>query len=254
MTTLIRVLILCAAGYLIFLAGIALLQRKLLFQPTRHSDDGALSRGLSHWKLEGSRIGYAHEVAAPKAVWLFLHGNAGQAGDRVYALPSFSPHDSVYILEYPGYGSRPGSPSKDSINRAATQAYEALRARFPGVPVCIAGESIGSGPSAFLAMHPHPPDKIVLILPFDTLTNVAAAHFPFLPVRLLLRDNWDNIASLREYKGPLEIIGAEADNIIPIQHARALAAGKPSAVFHEIQGGHNDWADGAKVKIRYKTE
>lgn len=142
----------------------------------------------------------------------------------------------------------------NSINRAATHAYEALRLKFPHIPVCIAGESIGSGPASFLAMNPHPPDKIVLILPFDTLSNVAAAHYPNLPVRLLLRDSWNNIASLRDYNGPLEIIGARADTIIPMQHAKDLAASKPSAIFHEIEGGHNDWADGLKVKILYKNE
>ncbi len=245
----IRILILSAAGYLVLLTAIALFQRKLLYYPSHHSNNN----GLSPWELDGNLIGYVREVTAPRAVWLLLHGNGGQASDRVYALPSFSIHDSVFILEYPGYGSRPGFPSLDSINQTATHAYEVLRSKFPQLPVCVAGESIGSGPASSLAMNPHPPDKIVLIPPFDKLSNVATAHFPFLPVKLLLRDNWDNIASLRGYNGPLEIIGARADTIIPMRHAKVLATSKPSAIFHEIEGGHNDWADGVKVKIQYKN-
>jgi hypothetical protein len=207
---------------------------------------------LSVWQHDGQIIGYARHAAAPGTVWLFLHGNAGQASDRTYALPSFSVADSVYFLEYPGYSLRPGSPSLLSINAAARQAYELLRAQFPTVPVCVAAESLGCGPAAFLATNPRPPDKIVLILPFDTLAAVAARHYPFLPVRLLLRDNWDNIAALRDYQGQLELFAARADTIIPISHARALAASKPASVFHTIDGGHNDWADGNKVKIRFK--
>ncbi|MDD2851905.1 MAG: alpha/beta fold hydrolase [Desulfuromonadaceae bacterium] len=202
---------------------------------------------------EGKLIGCVRETTAPKTIWLFLHGNGGQASDRVYALPSFSNHDSVYILEYPGYGSRPGSPSMSSINKAATQAYEALRSKFPQVPVCIIGESIGSGPASFLAKNPLPPDKIVLILPFDTLANVAAVHYSYLPVKFLLQDNWDNVASLSDYKGQLEIFGARADTIVPIRHAWALADSKPSAIFHIIEGDHNDWANGLKVTIRYNN-
>jgi len=250
MQLMVRLLLSCAVMYVALLAGCALFQRKLLYLPTNRPGDN----GLSEWRSDGQLIGYARHAASPGAVWLFLHGNAGQASDRTYALPSFSVSDSVYFLEYPGYGQRPGLPSQVSINAAASQAYELLRAEFPTAPVCVAAESIGCGPAAFLATNARPPDKIVLILPFDTLAAVAARHYPFLPVRLLLRDNWDNVAALRAYQGQLELFAASSDTIIPISHARVLAASKPSAVFHTIAGGHNDWADGGKVKIRYLQE
>jgi len=243
----LRLLLSCAVMYVALLAGCALFQRKFLYLPSNLPGNN----GLSEWRCDGQLIGYARQAASPGAVWLFLHGNAGQASDRTYALPSFSESDSVYVLEYPGYGLRPGLPSQVSINAAARQAYELLRAEFPTVPVCVAAESLGCGPAAFLATNSRPPDKIVLILPFDTLAAVAARHYPFLPVRLLLRDNWDNVAALRAYQGQLELFAARIDTIIPISHASVLAASKPSAIFHTIAGGHNDWAVGGEVKIRY---
>jgi uncharacterized protein len=138
-----------------------------------------------------------------------------------------------------------------SIDAAATEAYEMLRERFPKAAVGVVGESIGSGPASRLATNPHPPDKIVLITPFDTLSQVAAHHFPYFPARLILRDNWDNIRSLRGYRGRLEIYGAREDEIIPIGHSRALARSNPTAEFHEIAGGHNEWAAEGRVRIRY---
>jgi pimeloyl-ACP methyl ester carboxylesterase len=111
------------------------------------------------------------------------------------------------------------------------------------------GESIGSGPACALAGEKTLPDKIVLVVPFDKLANVAAQHFPWLPVRLLLRDNWDNVESLKHYPGPIEIFGAMDDTIIPIEHAKALASQIPSARFIEIPGGHNDWSQQHQVKI-----
>ncbi len=242
-----RIVLLCAAAYLLFVFACALFQRRLLYFPTHHREH----MGLTSWREGGELIGYARQVPDPGTVWLFLHGNAGQAGDRGYVLRSFADRDAVYILEYPGYGERQGSPSLTSFNAAARQAYDLLRARFPGTPVAVAAESIGCGPAAMLATAPHPPDKIVLILPFDTLANVAAGHYPLLPVRLLLRDNWDNVAALRGYDGQLELIGAQGDTIIPLSRARALAKTKPSAVFRTIEGDHNDWAVGDKVRIRY---
>jgi hypothetical protein len=87
------------------------------------------------------------------------------------------------------------------------------------------------------------------VVPFDTLANVAAEHFPYLPVRLLLRHAWDNAESLRHYAGPIEIFGAKDDAIIPIKFARALAREIPHAQFTEITGGHNDWSESEQVKI-----
>lgn len=232
--------------FLLLLAGYALFQRKLLYYPTHHRD----TNGLSEWRQLGEVIGYAREVPAPRNVWLMMHGNAGQASDRVYALASFSRQDSVYILEYPGYGSRPGSPSMASFNKAAEEGYRTLRARFPHTPVCAVGESVGSGPASALAGESPPPDRIVLITPFDLLSRVANYHFPYLPARLVLRDNWNNVQALKGYRGPVEIFGARDDTIIPVRFARALAENVAAATFHEIPGGHNEWAVAGRVEIR----
>jgi len=227
------------------LFGCASVQRKLLYFPS-HLD---LSNNLTPWLHEGQIIGYAREVPSPKNIWLMLHGNGGQAEHRASALSHFSPNDSVFILEYPGYGLRSGTPSMKSINEAATTAYNLLREKFPAQPICIVGESLGSGPASFLAGGPRPPDKLVLIVPYDELAKVAAEHYPFLPVRLILHDNWNNLAALANYCGPLEIYAEKFDTVIPITHARALAASKPQTIFHELIGGHNDWTGDLTVKI-----
>jgi pimeloyl-ACP methyl ester carboxylesterase len=226
--------------------GCRSLPRKLLYFPSHE----ARTNGLAEWKAGDRVIGFARVVPQPKNIWLLTHGNGGQAADRSYALPAFSPDDSVYILEYPGYGQRPGSPSEQSFNAAAQEAYDLLRAQFPRTPVCTAGESIGSGPASWLGTLARPPDKIVLIVPFDVLARVAKGHYPFLPVGLLLPDNWNNIAALKAYGGPVEIFAATRDAIIPVTHAQALATALPNARLHEFNGGHNDWSRDPLVRIR----
>ncbi len=231
---------------LLSLAGCSAIQRKFLFYPTHHHRDN----GLTPWLHDGNLIGYSRPVTAPKNVWLMLHGNGGQAADRAYALPCFSAQDSVFIMEYPGYGARDGEPSKASFDAAAAEAYGLLRNTFPATPICVMGESIGTGPASTLADQAQPPDKILLVVPFDNLKSVAADHFPFLPVGLILGDSWDNVQALSRYKGPMEIFGAEEDTIIPIKHAEHLSRSLPLAKFHRIPGGHNEWWTDERVEIR----
>jgi pimeloyl-ACP methyl ester carboxylesterase len=222
-------------------------QRSMIYFPTH---DPAPTNSLTPW-LDGQRtIGYCREVTNAPAVWLMMHGNAGQAADRHYVLDRMSKDDSLYVLEYPGYGSRPGRPCLESINQAASEAYRLLRSRNPNTAVCVLGESIGSGPACSLARERIPPDKIVLVVPFDTLASVASEQFFFLPVRLMLCDAWNNVETLKHYAGPVEIFGATNDAVIPIAHAKALAKQVPTAHFTPISGGHNDWSENDQVEIR----
>jgi pimeloyl-ACP methyl ester carboxylesterase len=228
------------------LIGCSTVRRKLLFFPSHHTQNN----GLTAWKSHGEIIGYARQVPAPENVWLMLHGNGGQAADRVYALPCFSGRDSVFILEYPGYGLRKGKPSRTSLDASAKEAYQLLRNAFPTNPVCVVGESIGTGPTCMLATQSQQPNKIMLIVPFDELVSVAADHAPYLPVGLILGSTWDNIRSLSGYTGPVEIVAALEDRVIKIEHAKKLANAVPLAKFRLIAGGHNDWSTPGRVQIR----
>lgn len=231
-----------AVAALLMALGCQSIQRKVLFYPSHHSNDN----GFTRWQRAGETIGFAREVPDPRNVWLMLHGNGGQAADRTYAMFAFDAADSVYILEYPGFGQRGGKPSRRAFDVAAREGYADLRARFPGKPLCIAGESIGSGPAAMLSREMPAPDKIVLVVPFDRITDVAHDHVRWLPVSLILMGTWDNVEALKDYRGRLEIFGAEKDEVIDVRHARALAASVPGAEFHLIAGGHG-WANGRDV-------
>jgi pimeloyl-ACP methyl ester carboxylesterase len=226
--------------------GCQALVRKAMFAPTHHG----LDNGLSRWLLDGQLVGFSREVEGPQNVWLLLHGNGGQAADRTYALPVFDERDALFLLEYPGYGRRPGKLSRPSFDAAAREAYDLLRARFPDNPVCVATESLGSGPGSTLAGLPRPPDKFVFIVPFDDVKSLAQEHAGWLPTGLLLAGSWDNVESMATYRGPVDVFGAEGDGIIPVEHARRLAASLPQARFHLIPGGHNEWSEQREVRVR----
>ena len=139
-----------------FLAGIAvnrlpaMLESTFLYFPT-HS---AAETDLKEWRASGKLIGYSSPVDSPRMVWLMFHGNAGQASDRGYIRQNMADNDAVFIMEYPGYGLREGTPSMESINTAAMEAYALLRTMYPGIPLGVIGESLGSGPACICVRCP----------------------------------------------------------------------------------------------------
>ena len=64
-----------------------------------------------------------------------------------------------------------------------------------------------------------------------------------------MRDKSDNVATLSNYEGRIEIYGALHDSVIPVHHARQLAQSLPRATYHEMDCGHNDWSSRGLVKI-----
>src|SRR3954471_12017602 len=149
----LRVVAIPLALYLVLVVIVFFRQRSMLFFPTH----GTPFTRLTPW-VDGMRtMGYCREVPNARVVWLMMHGNGGQAADRDYVLDRMSDQDSLYVLEYPGYGGRGGNPCRESMNQAASDAYHVLRSKNPNVPICIIGESIGSGPACSLARETLPP-------------------------------------------------------------------------------------------------
>ncbi len=239
--------------YLLLVLFLIIFQRKLIYLPTRLNEAGALYRGAA-FKLEPVRDGNGTifawrspartEPAANRMI--VFHGNAGSATDRDYYRDGFESLDDgrlweVLLFEYPGYGARPGSPGQPEITRAALAAISELTAN-DSRPVYLLGESIGSGPACAVAETV--PDKIsglFLMTPFARLADVAAKHFPFFPVRLILRDRWDNVRALRNYHGPVAIRIAGEDEIVTPQQGEKLfaACAEPKRRWIDPHGTHN---------------
>ena len=100
-----------------------------------------------------------------------------------------------------------------------------LRAKFPGTPVCVAAESIGSGPAAMLSAADQPPDKLVFIVPFDDLKSVGKINAVIVPMSVLLAGSWNNVRMRCMYHGPMDVFGAERGHrSSTCDHAQALAA------------------------------
>ena len=138
-----------------------------------------------------------------------------------------------YTLEYPGYGSRAGSPSQESLVAAAQQALDKLQEN-DARPVFLMGESLGSGVASLLAgKNPKKVAGIFLITPFSSVADVAASRFPVFPVRWILKDRFDSKQALKDYSGPVAILLAGRDSVVPARFGQQL--------FESYRGPKRKW-------------
>lgn len=247
---LVLILITLAAAYAALCLLMFFMQRGMIYYPSTTPVPEQLryaqGAGLEPWlDANGVRIGWKRESAEAAAQhWLVMHGNAGLAVQRAYwadALERVSPGRalSVYLLEYPGYGGRSGSPTEASLTNAALAAFDTIAGNNR---IHLLGESLGCAVAAQVARHrPEGVGGLVLVSPFNRLADVASYHYPWLPVRGLVKDRWESDAALREFPGPLAIIAAERDSIVPARFAQRLHDGYPGRKrLHVIPGeDHN---------------
>jgi pimeloyl-ACP methyl ester carboxylesterase len=223
------------AGLVFYLAGcviVAIFQRRLIYippvYPSEQVEQMARTAKLERWKdLTGQNIGMKRPSPRQPAEGrvLIVYGNGSCAtgcahyADVIQGIAAFD----VFIVEYPGYADRPGSPNQKSLFRAADEAFQLLATNRP---VYLVGESLGTGVAAFLAgTHPDQIAGVVLFAPYNRLADAAQYHYPMLPVDLLLVDRFPSEDYLRNYHGPVGVLVAGQDQVVPEKFGRRLYDG-----------------------------
>lgn len=231
MITLLAVIL---AAYLAVCALLFVRQRSMLYFP--QAFDGGSVLALDG----GARVGVTlHEQPGLGAV-LYFGGNAEAVPDSLPELAAVFPGHSLYLMHYRGYGATPGTPSEAGLYADALALYDYVRARHP--QVTLVGRSLGSGIATRLAGE-RPVERLVLVTPYDSMAAVAAHHYRWLPVGLLLRDRYDAARHTARVNAPTTLLVAERDEIIPRASSEALYRSfRPGlATFQLVPGaGHND--------------
>lgn len=246
LSLLIAVIVLLAA---IVLTAVYFYQDKLLYFPTRQVQGTPEQIGLA---FEGVRLNTEDGIAldgwfipadSAKATVLFCHGNAGNIGDRLETIAQFHRMGlAVFIFDYRGYGRSTGKPSEQGTYRDAEAAWEYLTGKRGIDPktVVVLGRSLGGAVAVWLAAH-HTPGALIVESSFTSLPDVAARHYPYLPVRLLSRYQYDNRATISRVTAPVLIAHSPDDGLVPYSHGERLyAAANAPKEFLRLSGSHND--------------
>lgn len=243
----LRYLIWALGIYAVLCLAAFLVQRRMMYFPDHETETEAIHRalgdGLVPWPdTRGRIIGWRRIARRNLPRVLVLHGNAGDALGRKGYLPLLEAAGfEGILLEYPGYGPREGERSEASLVAEAKAALRRLREESK-TPVFLLGESLGSGVAVQVAAAERGSVAgLLLTVPFSRMTEVAAHHYPYLPMGLLLKDRWDSLEAVRGYSGPVAILVAGQDEVVGAEQGRRLAKGCPGPVrIWEIPGAtHN---------------
>ncbi len=224
-------------------------QRQLIYLPDRSAPTPPADLDVEEVVLtttDGLELAawFVPATGEPVATVLVASGNAGNRSLRApLAAGLVERGHAVLLLDYRGYGGNPGRPHEDGVVADARAAWEHLARRDDVDPERIAflGESLGSGVLAALAGE-HAPAALVLRSPFPSLADVGRRHYPFLPVRTLLRERFPTAQHLEGYDGPVLVVAGAQDRIVPTDLSRELAS-HVDADYVEVPGaGHNDRA------------
>lgn len=244
-----------AAVVLVFLVGVGVvlgalwgLQRQLIYLPGGAPRVAAADVAAQETRLrteDGLDLAAWWFPAAggrSEATVLVAPGNAGSRADRVpLARALAATGRDVLVLEYRGYGGNPGRPDEEGLAADARAAHDHL-ARDRGVDparIVLFGESLGAAVTVRLALE-RPVAAVVLRSPFTGLADVGARAYPFLPVRLLLRDRYPSVERVPRVPAPVTVVAGTADEIVPVEQSRTIADAAGTRPIEVPGARHND--------------
>ncbi|KQR81729.1 alpha/beta hydrolase [Burkholderia sp. Leaf177] len=239
------------AAYLVAALALYLMQDSMLLPSTpavpglntvTHAGDN-----INVWKVRDEFAGYVVTPVArdSRGTFVVYHGNEESADTKLPLADIFVRAGyRVVIVEYPGHGRRNGERTMKAAVQASREAFAAARSQWNG-PLYLAGESLGAGMASQVVKGNEPAiSGAVLITPWDSLADVAGEKYPIFPVRWMLHDTFDSIGAVSRYEGPLVIVGAQQDTLIPVAHAQRFASEHNHARLLLLPtADHDTWSD-----------
>ena len=244
-------LIFGACGYVVLVGVLIVAQRTMLYHPV-----------ATHLQPAEASLAEAQEVVLDTSdgekviVWhvpprgdmpvvIYFHGNAEIVAWRTERHRALIANGTGLIaLSYRGYAGSTGSPTEAGLHRDADAAYAFAVSRYAPERLVLWGHSLGTGVAVRLAAE-KPVGKVILEAPYTSTVDIAAALFPFVPVRWLMLDQFHSDERIGAVRAPLLIMHGARDATIPIVFGERLfaLAREPKQLVRFSQAGHNDLDD-----------
>ena len=216
-------------AYLVVIIFVYFYQRNLLYHPTENNyqDDKVQFNydeifikvdeeiKLKSWLIKKDFIKYKTLVV--------FHGNAGHLSNRIYKLNELYKLDiNILLISWRGFSGNNGSPTEQNLYRDAEAAIKWLKdQKVRNNQIILYGESLGSGVAVEIGKR-NKYNSIILESPFTSIENSAKIYYPYLPVRLLLKDRYDSISKIKMIDYPVLIMHGKKDDVVPFSMGKEL--------------------------------
>ncbi|MEX1098879.1 MAG: alpha/beta hydrolase, partial [Bacteriovoracaceae bacterium] len=222
--------------YFAFCAFVYFYQKRMLYFPDKTAFKNCPSvktAGGEARVLEASGARYyliKTQAQKPKGWIIHFHGNGGRACDRHQFLKELSPRGyHLALAEYPGYAEDAPLPDQEQVLTHAMAVYEDIEKEVQNsLPVILFGESLGAAVATYVASKKTDVAALVLQTPFASTVKVGKAHYPFLPVKSLLRHTFPAGDWALEINAPVFVFHGTKDEIVPLSLGKEQFENFPS--------------------------
>ena len=215
--------------YLFVLVFLYFYQRNLLYLPNENNYSGdKISVDIKKVKIQTSDdielLGWYHEKNIKNYKTLvYFHGNAGSLENRIHKLNHFQDMNiNFLIIAWRGFSGNNGKPSEQGLYEDGKSAINWLTKK--GVDeknLILYGESLGTGVATHLAQNKDYAG-IILETPFTSMINAAKTFYPYIPVKLLLKDKFENYKKIKNINLPILVMHGEVDQIVPFSMGKKI--------------------------------
>tara|TARA_B100001123_G_C15124059_1_gene952581 strand:+ start:131 stop:967 length:837 start_codon:yes stop_codon:yes gene_type:complete len=223
------ILLIFISIYLFILISTYLFQRNLLYHPNYNSYSGEkIIVPIEKIKIKTEDgielISWFHNknLTHYKTI-LFLHGNAGTLENRIYKINQFKEINvNFLIFAWRGFSGNKGKPTEKGLYEDARSAIRWLNSK--GVEkknIIIYGESLGTGVATEIAQNKNFAG-LILEAPFTSMIDAGKEKYPFLPVKLLLKDKYESSKKIKNIYSPILVMHGKADKIIPFYMGKKI--------------------------------
>ncbi len=214
---LLSILKVLVVSYVLILVLMYFFQRHLLYFPTPPNTE-VKEQTISFTHQGETLNGWVLNPGKPDAI-VYYGGNAERVEKNISLFKDKLATHTVYLINYRGYGQSTGEPTEEGLFTDALFIYDQLKTKHQTISAV--GRSLGTGVASYLAAN-RIIDKLVLITPFDSITNVAQGTYWFLPVSLLIKDKFASWQLADKITANTLVFIAEADQVVPPEHAKNL--------------------------------
>ncbi len=241
------ILLTLIGAYFFILVTTYVYQRSLLYHPTENNYFGdELLVSVEKVKIKTQDnielLSWYHKKNIDKyKTILFLHGNAGSLENRIHKINNFKNMQvNFLIIAWRGFSGNKGKPTEEGLYEDGRSAVKWLKSQ--GVKennIIIYGESLGTGIATEIGQNKNFAG-IILESPFTSMIEAGKTKYPYLPVRLLLKDKYESNNKIKNINSPVLIMHGKLDNIVPFYMGQKMyeLANKPKYYYFTEYDDH----------------